>query len=97
VELTPYTDYGADLVAEYNGERTVVQAKRYRQPVGLKAVQEVAGARAQYRGGRAIVVTSASFTPQAVKLAQSTGVELWDRGRLAHELAKVRRQDAAQV
>lgn len=95
--MTPHTDYGADLVAEFNGQRTVVQAKRYRHPVGLKPVQEVTGARAHYRAGRAMVVTNSSFTPQAVKLAHSTGVELWDRSRLAHELARVRRQGTTQA
>ncbi len=45
-ELTPSTgDYGADLVVTKNRVRQVVQAKRSNRPIGVKAVQEIAGAR----------------------------------------------------
>ena len=39
--LPPSGDYGADLVLDNKKGRTVVQAKRYSKPVGVKAVQEV--------------------------------------------------------
>ncbi|MCY0900224.1 MAG: restriction endonuclease [Firmicutes bacterium] len=42
VETTPTTgDYGADLILTNGSERIIVQAKRYSQTVGVKAVQEV--------------------------------------------------------
>ena len=35
-------DYGVDLIIKKNGVKTAVQAKRYQNIVGIKAVQEVA-------------------------------------------------------
>lgn len=76
-------DSGADLVAERDGIRSVVQAKRYSGNVGVDAIQEVATARAPYDAQHAIVVTSSYFTDAAIRLAKSNDVELWDRRRLA--------------
>jgi restriction system protein len=83
-------DFGADLVIEQNGGRTIVQAKRYSQPVGVKAVQEAYAAQPHYRADAAWVISNSTFTPAARKLAASTGVQLWDRGRLGQELARAR-------
>jgi len=42
INYTPATgDYGADLILKKGQEAIVVQAKRYKQTVGVKAVQEV--------------------------------------------------------
>jgi restriction system protein len=64
------------------GERTVVQAKRYTQPVGNKAVQEVVGSLAMYDATKAMVVTTNKFTPAAIKLADANLVELVNRDAL---------------
>jgi restriction system protein len=85
-------DFGADLVLEQDGSRIIVQAKRYSQPVGVKAVQEAYAARPHYRAGAAWVISNSTFTPAARKLAQSTGVQLWDRALLATHLAQARRR-----
>lgn len=83
VELTPTTnDYGADLVCRRNGEITVVQAKRYSDNVGNSAVQEIVGAKGYYKANKCIVVTNSDFTKQAIKLAKSNDVELWNRDKL---------------
>lgn len=80
---TPKTgDFGADLVLYRAGEKTVVQAKRYKSKVGIDAVQEVIGAREYYGANKGIVVTSSYFTPQAVKLANRSNVKLIDRDML---------------
>lgn len=83
----PSGDYGADLILEDRKGRTVVQAKRYSKPIGIKAVQEVIGSIAFYKATSALVVTNIYFTPQAEKLAQSNGVELWDRDKLIKTLS----------
>ncbi|AFM40273.1 putative endonuclease related to Holliday junction resolvase [Desulfosporosinus acidiphilus SJ4] len=84
-KLTPKNDFGADVIVEkYNGGRTVVQAKRYSRPVGLKAVQEVIGAMAYYDAINAIVITNQNFTQQAERLALKNKVELWDRQKLIY-------------
>lgn len=91
-KLTPNNDYGADLVVEnYKSGRTVIQAKRYSKPVGLKAVQEVIGSMAYYQAIHAIVITNQRFTQQAEKLASKNKVELWDRTKLIHMINSVRK------
>jgi restriction system protein len=75
-------DYGADLILYKDGLKIVVQAKRSKNPVGIKAVQEVAGAVRHYKGNKARVITNNRFTENAYNLAKSNDVELWDRKKL---------------
>jgi restriction system protein len=81
-------DFGADLVLTKDGRRIVVQAKCWRKTVGVKAVQEVAAAKAPYRCTGALVVTNRSFSPQARQLARANDVALWDRDELVSKLLK---------
>ena len=79
VERTKYIgDYGADLVATNNGVKTVIQAKRYKSKVGIKAVQEAVASKGYYKCDRAMVVTNNYFTNQARTLASRNKVELWE-------------------
>lgn len=75
-------DYGADLILYKDGFKTVVQAKRSKNPVGIKAVQEVVGAVRHYKGNKGRVITNNRFTENAYNLAKSNDVELWDRKKL---------------
>jgi HJR/Mrr/RecB family endonuclease len=75
-------DYGADLIIYKDDSKTVVQAKRSKNPVGIKAVQEVAGAVRHYKGNKGLVITNNRFTENAYNLAESNELELWDRKRL---------------
>ncbi len=75
-------DYGADLILYKDGSKTVVQAKRSKNTVGIKAVQEVAGAVRHYNGNKGRVITNNRFTENACNLAKSNDVELWDRKKL---------------
>lgn len=94
-KLTPNNDFGADVVVEdYNGGRTVVQAKRYNRPVGIKAVQEVIGSMAYYKAINAIVITNHSFTKQAESLALKNNVELWDRQKLVLMLTSASQRES---
>ena len=81
-------DYGADLIMEKNGSRIVVQAKRYNQKVGIGAIQEIIGAKAYYNANQAIVATNNFFTSNAINLAKSSGVELFDRNKLLQLISK---------
>ena len=76
-------DQGADVVAERNGRQMVVQCKRYSRPIGNKAVQEAAAARAYYRADLAAVVGTAPFTASAHDLAKATDVILTNEDGLA--------------
>lgn len=71
-------DFGADFVVMLNGERTVLQCKRYARPIGVKAVQEVLAAMPYYKCSKAAVITNSTFTRQARELAEESGVILWD-------------------
>lgn len=83
VKFTPKSnDYGADLILEKDGIRTVIQAKRWNEKVGIKAIQEIVGAVNHYNAQKAIVVTNNYFTSQAETLALSNSVELWNRDKL---------------
>lgn len=97
--LTPNgPDFGADLILERDRKRTVVQAKHWiERDVGVSAVQEVHAAKAHYNADHALVVAVASFTQQAVDLAKSCQVELWDGRRLQTEVLSRARALPAHV
>lgn len=76
-------DQGADLVITKFGEKTVVQAKRYSNSVGNKAIQEIVAAKAYYAAELGIVVTTSTFTSSAIELAQANNIQLIDRIKLA--------------
>lgn len=83
VSLTPDSqDYGADLILYKDTIKIVVQAKRYKKPVSVKAVQEIASAVKHYNADKARVITNNRFTENAYNLARSNSVELWDRNKL---------------
>src|SRR5659263_522024 len=82
-------DFGADLVLTSSRKRIVVQAKRYSGNVGIGAVQEALGAVQYYHGTRGMVVASSGFTESARELAARSGIELWDRQRLAAAMARI--------
>jgi restriction system protein len=77
VHATPVSgDHGADVIAEKDGQRLVVQCKLYARPVGNKAVQEVYSARPLYNCDHACVVAPLGFTAQAQRAAHSLSVRL---------------------
>ena len=82
-EETPKSgDQGADVLIEKAGERTVIQAKKYSDHVGNKAVQEAIAARGHFRCHFAAVVTNNFFTRSAKDLAKTNDVALIDRDQL---------------
>ena len=89
VESTPKTgDFGADLIVENSeGSRIIIQCKRFKSKVNLKAVQEVIGAVGHYAGDIGIVITNNLFLNSAIKLAESHDVELWNGDNLVSFLA----------
>ncbi|MDZ5471878.1 restriction endonuclease [Bacillus sp. 31A1R] len=90
VEVTrSFGDYGADLVLKKENHRIVVQAKRYKSNVGVKAVQEVKSAVSHYDANEAWVVTNSGFTKQAYTLAQSNNVRLFDRDDLINMIIEL--------
>ncbi len=88
-ELTPTTgDYGADLILSKDGQRIAVQAKRYVGSVGVQAVQEALSGQAYYQCHTAWVITTGAFTPNALELAQKSGVKMIGRSEIGNLMAK---------
>lgn len=81
VKQTKYTgDFGADLILFKDENPTVVQVKRYAEKnrVGVKDVNQVLGSKDYYNATSAMVVTTSSFTPQAIELCIKADVIYWD-------------------
>jgi restriction system protein len=84
VVLTPGSgDQGADIIAERNDIRVVVQCKFYNSPVGNKAVQEAYAAAGFQDAHSAVVVTNSIFTKSARQLAHKNNVVLMHHEDLA--------------
>ena len=89
VSLTPDTnDYGADLILTKDATKTVVQAKRYKDKVGIAAVQEITAAINYYKANKGIVISNSFFTKNAYALAEKNNIELWNREKLMHIMSK---------
>jgi HJR/Mrr/RecB family endonuclease len=89
---TPKTgDQGADVLLEKAGERTIVQAKLYADPVGNKAVQEAIAAKVYFNCHAATVVTNSYFTNSAQELAKRGDVRLICRDELSQMIAEFNR------
>src|SRR5699024_8309984 len=81
-------DFGADLIVSDGRKRIVIQAKRYKSNVGIKAVQEVFSAMHYYDADKAYVFTNSYFTKSASILAHKLNIQLCDReqmGRLKNK------------
>ncbi len=65
-----------DVVAEKNHVRVVLQCKLYKRPVGNKAVQEAAAARAHERANFGFVVSNSKYTQDAEQLASTNSILL---------------------
>lgn len=80
-------DFGADVILKKDGKKIVVQAKRYRKSVGIKAVQEVIGALNFYKAEEAWVVSNSEYTKAAKKLAYESNVKLVNRSDLIKRMS----------
>jgi HJR/Mrr/RecB family endonuclease len=89
VSLTEPSDYGVDIIAERNGERWGIQAKRYTGRVGDFAVKQVVAALKVYHCSKAMVVTNSTYTSRAIKIGKSNGCVLIDRVELARLISDV--------
>lgn len=88
-ELTPTTgDYGADLILSKDGRRIAVQAKRYVGSVGVAAVQEALSGMAYYQCHAAWVIATGAFTPNALELAEKSGVKMIGRSDIGNLMAQ---------
>lgn len=77
VRVTPGSgDQGVDIIATRGKVKAVFQCKKYSQPVGNAAVQEIIAGKQFERAMLAAVVSNAPYTPSARQLANSADVYL---------------------
>ena len=69
-------DQGVDIIASFEGQTVGIQCKRFKKPVGNKAVQEIAAGAKHYGLTHAMVIGTGGYTKSAKELATSTGVLL---------------------
>ncbi len=100
VSTTPdRKDYGADLIIHKGREKIIVQCKLYyHHGVGVGAVQEIHTAIPYYRALSGVVLTNSHFTPSAIALARTSGVQLLGRDMLEYiSLPTTTRKDILQI
>ena len=70
IEVTPSVgDHGADIVGYYNGDRFIVECKKYspNHRVGAREVRNMVGAMRSFKAKKAMFVTTSYFTKQCYK------------------------------
>lgn len=87
-------DDGGDIIASKARKSICYQAKRYKNKVSKKAIQEVYAAKKVYHTDRAAVITNSYFTKPAIEFAHKLGVELIDRDGLSKMIAQAQKKKA---
>ncbi|TXG77778.1 restriction endonuclease [Patescibacteria group bacterium] len=82
VSLTEQYDYGVDIIAEKDGVRWGIQAKRYSGLVKAAAVRQVVTGLRLYNCDRGMVITNSTFSTVARHLADGNDCMLIDRAGL---------------
>lgn len=72
-------DYGADILANKDGESYVFRCKRFAGYLGNKPVQEAFTAISYYNAQHGGLITNSELTKRAAVLAETVGIEVWDR------------------
>jgi restriction system protein len=76
-------DGGIDLILRKNGQKVLVQCKRWKtQSVGAPIIREQFGLLTHHEASKVIVVTSGSFTREAISFAENKPIELVDGAAL---------------
>ncbi len=93
-ELTPDSqDYGADIILYKNNIKTIVQTKRWKNKVGVRAIQETIAAKQYYKAERGMVITNSFFTKNAINLAESDKIVTWDRDKLINFILHIKNKN----
>ena len=69
-------DFGADIIAEKNNTKAVIQCKRHKSRVGVSAVKDIFVGNAYYKGSIAVVCSNMDYSKPARDLAQALNVQL---------------------
>jgi len=82
-------DQGIDVIATRDNVKAVLQCKKYSQPVGNAAVQEIIAGKQFEQADIAAVVSNNSYTQSAKQLANAAGVHLLHYAELEQFAEKV--------
>lgn len=86
-------DGGVDVVAfdtrPVLGGKVVIQAKRYKNTVGVSAVRDLYGTMLNEGASKGIIVTTSSYGPDAYEFSKDKPLELIDGGGLLYLLDQV--------
>ena len=91
-QTRPSRDGGVDCVAfdprPIFGGKVVIQAKRYKNTVGVSAVRDLFGTVQNEGASKGILVTTSGYGKAAFEFARGKPLELLDGGNLLHLLAE---------
>jgi restriction system protein len=91
-QTRPSRDGGVDCVAfdqrPVFGGKVVIQAKRYKNTVGVSAVRDLFGTVQNEGASKGILVTTSGYGKAAFEFAKGKPLELLDGGNLLHLLAE---------
>jgi len=91
-------DHGVDVeVITPEGQRWVVQCKRYRDSVGESAVRELYGTLVSERAARGVLVTSATITQPATAWARGKPIDLVNGAALLRLIDRARQKAAGSL
>ena len=71
------------------GGKVVIQAKRYKNTVGVAAVRDLYGTMINEGANKGILVTTSGYGPDAFEFAKDKPIELMDGGQLLYMLDQV--------
>lgn len=81
-------DQGVDVLAEKDGVKYAIQCKNHATPLDNTPIQEVYAGKEFYKCHIGVVMTNRVFSLGAQRLADTTGVLLWDRAHLQRMLGE---------
>jgi restriction system protein len=86
-------DGGVDAIAfdtrAFLGGKFIIQAKRYKNTVGVSAVRDLYGTMLNEGANKGILVTTSGYGPDAFNFAKDKPIELIDGGQLLYMLDQV--------
>lgn len=89
-------DGGVDLRLRKGGKKVYVQCKHWKRDVGVKVVRELYGVIKAQNAVKGIIVTSGSFSADAMSFAKGKEIELVDGTQLLALVAGVQNQNRTQ-
>ena len=87
-------DHGADVIASKYNKRWLIQAKRWKKPVGISVLQETLRSLTDYKATIPVIASSNGFDTdlkmqQTILHSQNIPLQLWDESALLKKASKL--------